>query len=214
MTQSKISLALPNKGRLKQPALDMLNKAGVQVLEMEREYLVDTSDPDLQIIFARASDIPVYVHFGTVDLGITGHDLVAERSADVYEILDLKFGDCKLVVAVPDQSEIFKLEDLPNDIRVATEFPNITNAYFEEKGKKAEVITVHGATEITPTLGLADAVVDLMSTGNTLKVNNLRPIETVMTSTARLICNKISHKTKEKPITSLVEKMKNVVGGG
>jgi len=208
MNTINILLALPNKGRLQKPALKLLEKADIKVNTTDREYLADTSEPQLQIIFARASDIPVYVHFGATDLGITGHDLILERSSDVYELMNLAFGKCKLVLAVPNNSEILSLEDLPNGVKIATEFPNITDSYFGEKGKKVELITVHGATEITPILGLADAIVDLVSTGSTLKSNNLRPIETILTSTARLVCNKISLRTKEKTINSIVKKLK------
>jgi ATP phosphoribosyltransferase len=214
MNQSKILLALPNKGRLQKPTLKLLEEADINVTTTDREYLAETSEPHLQIIFARASDIPVYVHFGTTDLGITGYDLILERSSDVYEVMNLEFGACELVLAVPNNSDIFSLDDLPNGVKVATEFPNITDSYFGEKGKKAEIITVHGATEITPTLGLADAIVDLVSTGNTLKSNNLRPIETILTSTARLVCNKISLRTKEKTINSLVKRLKTMSRAG
>jgi ATP phosphoribosyltransferase len=208
MNTSKIILALPNKGRLQKPALKLLEQADIEVTTTDREYLAETSEPQLQLIFARASDIPVYVHFGATDLGITGHDLILERSSDVYELMNLAFGECKLVLAVPNNSEILSLEDLPNGAKVATEFPNITDMYFEKKGKKVEIITVHGVTEITPTIGLADAIVDLVSTGITLKSNNLKPIETILTSTARLVCNKISLRTKGKIINSIVKRLK------
>jgi len=214
MSQDKLSMALPNKGRLQEPALDLLKKAGIRIVRTERQYLAETSESNLEIIFVRASDIPAYVYFGAADLGITGHDLVAERMVEVYELLDLKFGRCELTMAVPTGSRIYRVQDLPNDFRIATEFPNLTSAYFEKLGKKVEVIAVRGSTEITPTVGLADAIVDLTSTGKTLEANDLRAIGTLLVSSARLICNKIALRTKEASISALVGKIKNIIGDG
>jgi len=214
MSQDKLSMALPNKGRLQEPAIGLLKKAGIQIVRTERQYLAETSEPNLEIIFVRASDIPAYVHFGAADLGITGYDLVAERMVEVYELLDLKFGRCELTMAVPNRSKICSVQDLPNDFRIATEFPNLTSAYFEKLGKKVEVIAVRGSTEITPTVGLADAIVDLTSTGKTLEANDLRAIGTLLVSSARLICNKIALRTKEKSISSLVSRIRSIVGDG
>jgi len=214
MIHDKLSMALPNKGRLQEPAIDLLKKAGIQIVRTERQYLAETSEPNLEIIFVRASDIPAYVHFGASDLGITGYDLVAERMVEVYDLLDLGFGRCELTMAVPKRSKIYSVQDLPNDFRIATEFPNLTSAYFEKLGKKVEIIAVRGSTEITPSVGLADAIVDLTSTGKTLKANDLRPIGTLLVSSARLVCNKISLRTKEKSISALVSRIRSIVGDG
>jgi ATP phosphoribosyltransferase len=207
-------MALPNKGRLQEPAIGLLKKVGIRIVRTERQYLAETSESNLKIIFVRASDIPAYVYFGAADLGITGHDLVAERMVEVYELLDLKFGRCELTMAVPTGSRIYRVQDLPNDFRIATEFPNLTSAYFEKLGKKIEIIAVRGSTEITPSVGLADAIVDLTSTGKTLEANDLRPIGTLLVSSARLICNKIALRTKEKSISPLVSRIRSIVGDG
>ena len=116
----KIRIAIPNKGRLKHPAIQMLRNIGIDVLETERNYVSETSNPEFEAVFARAFDVPVYVQYGVVDLGITGHDLILEREADVYELFDLGFGQCQLVVAVPANSGIDSVDDIPSLARVAT----------------------------------------------------------------------------------------------
>ena len=196
--KKKIRIAIPNKGRIKQPTMDALARAGITILEEERTYVSKTSDPRYEAIFARANDIPVYVHYGAVDLGITGHDLILEREANVLELLDLEFGKATLVVAVPESSPINRVNDVPALTRVATEFPNITRKYFEKQGKQVEVLEVNGTAELAPKLGLAQIIVDITSSGETLRKNKLRVIGTILDSTSRLACNKIAYRTFEK----------------
>ena len=203
----KIRIAIPNKGRIKQPSMDALAQAGMTILEEERTYVSKTSDPRFEAIFARAKDIPVYVHYGAVDLGITGHDLILEREADVLELLDLEFGKATLVVAVPEKSPINTVKDVPALTKVATEFPNITRKYFERLGKQVEVLEVSGTAELAPKLGLAQMIVDITSTGETLRKNKLRVIGTILDSTSRLACNKIAYRTFEKEISELQSKL-------
>ena len=203
----KIRIAIPNKGRIKQPSLDALARAGITVLEEERTYVSKTSDPRYEAIFARANDIPIYVHYGAVDLGITGHDLILEREADVLELLDLEYGAATLVVAVPEKSPINTVNDVPALTRVATEFPNITRKYFEKQGKQVEVLEVSGTAELAPKLGLAQMIVDITSSGETLRKNKLRIIGTILGSTSRLACNKIAYRTFEKEISELQVKL-------
>jgi ATP phosphoribosyltransferase len=203
----KIRIAIPNKGRLKQPATDLLEQAGIEILEEARTYVSKTSDPRYEAVFARAYDIPVYVQYGAVDLGITGHDLILEREADVLELLDLKFGKCTLVVAVPESSAIDSVTEIPTLARVATEFPNITRKYFERQGMQVEVLEVSGTSELAPKLGLAQIIADITSSGETLRKNNLKIIATIVDSTTRLACNKIAYRTFEKEITELVAKL-------
>jgi len=203
----KIRIAIPNKGRIKQPSLDALARAEITVLEEERTYVSKTSDPRYEAIFARANDIPVYVHYGAVDLGITGHDLILEREADVLELLDLGFGKATLIVAVPEKSPITTVADVPTLTRVATEFPNITKKYFERLGKQVEVLEVSGTAELAPKLGLAQMIVDITSSGETLRKNKLRIIGTILSSTSRLACNKIAYRTYETEITELQSKL-------
>ena len=177
-------------------------------MEEDRAYVSKTSDPRFEAIFARANDIPVYVHYGAVDLGITGHDLILERDANVLELMDLEFGYCKLVVAVPENSSIESVAEVPALTRVATGFPNITRNFFEKRGKQVEVLEVSGTAELAPKLGLAQIIVDITSTGETLRQNKLRIIGSILESTSRLACNKIAYRTFEKQITELLAKMR------
>jgi ATP phosphoribosyltransferase len=204
----RIRIAIPNKGRLKQPALNVLAKVGIEILEEKRTYVSKTSDPRFEAVFARAYDIPVYVHYGAVDLGITGHDLILEREADVLELLDLEFGKCTLVVAVPDASTITTVSEVPVLTRVATEFPVLARKYFEGLGKQIEVIEVSGTSELAPKLGLAQTIVDISSSGETLRKNSLRIVGTVLDSTTRLACNKIAYRTFEKQINELLSRLR------
>lgn len=206
--KKKIRIAIPNKGRIKQPTMDALARAGITILEEERTYVSKTSDPRYEAIFARANDIPVYVHYGAVDLGITGHDLILEREANVLELLDLEFGKATLVVAVPESSPINTVNDVPALTRVATEFPNITRKYFEKQGKQVEVLEVSGTAELAPKLGLAQIIVDITSSGETLRKNKLRVIGTILDTTSRLACNKIAYRTFEKEISELQSKLR------
>ena len=204
----KIRIAIPNKGRLKQPAIRVLERSGTEILEEERTYVSKTSDPRFEAIFARAYDIPVYVQYGAVDLGITGHDLILEREADVLELLDLEFGKCTLVVAVPETSTINAVSEIPALTRVATEFPNLTRKYFEGLGKQVEVLEVSGTSELAPKLGLAQIIADISSSGETLRKNNLRVIATILSSTTRLACNKIAYRTFEKEINEFLARLR------
>ena len=207
-------IAVPNKGRLMEPTIRLLSRAGINRVGDERTYLSNTSLAGVQMLSVRAADIPVYVYYGIADLGVTGRDIVIERGMELYELADLAFGGCDLVVAVKKDSPYQNASELPSGSRVATEFPNLTKYYFNEKGVEAEMITLKGAVEIAPTLGLADAISDLSVTGNTLEKNGLRTIGKILTSTARLICNKVSYKTKYDQVQSVAEKLKTCVRGG
>ena len=204
----KIRIAIPSKGRLKQPSIQMLQRADVNILEEERAYVSKTSDPKFEAIFARAFDVPVYVHYDAVDIGITGHDLILEREADVHELLDLGFGKCQLVVAVPENSTINSINDVPAVARIATEFPNLSRKYFEGLGKQVEILGVRGTSELAPALGLAQIIVDVSSSGETLRKNNLKVIATVLDSTCRLACNKIAYRTFENEINELLGRLR------
>jgi len=203
----KIRIAIPSKGRLKQPSIQVLQRAGVNILGEERAYVSKTSDPRFEAIFARAFDIPVYVHYGAVDLGITGHDLILEREADVHQLLDLRFGKCQLVVAVPENSKINSINDIPAVARVATEYPNLGRKYFEGLGKQVEILGVRGTSELAPKLGLAQIIVDVSSSGETLWKNNLKVIATILDSTCRLACNKIAYRTFENEINEFLDRL-------
>ena len=188
--------------------MDTLDRADITILEEKRTYVSKTSDPRFEAIFARANDIPVYVHYGAVDLGITGHDLILEREANVLELVDLEFGKATLVVAVPESSPIKTVNDVPALTRVATEYPNITRKYFERQGKQVEVLEVSGTTELAPKLGLAQIITDITSSGETLRKNKLKIIGTILDTTSRLACNKIAYRTFENEINELQTKLR------
>ncbi len=186
---STVRLAVPNKGRIATPVADLLEKSGLHVIDSgERRLVSRTVDPFIEILFARPVDIPDYVSSGAADLGITGHDMVCERKAKVEELLDLQIGHARLVLAVPEDSPANTPEDLGN-ARVATEFPSLTHSYFEKKGITVSVVRVGGACEATPHLGIAEAIVDLSSSGTTLKANHMREIDEVLTTGTVLIAN-------------------------
>ncbi|MEM3486431.1 MAG: ATP phosphoribosyltransferase, partial [Candidatus Methanomethyliaceae archaeon] len=196
-------LAVPNKGRLRGPTMELLERANVRPLDEDRVYLSNTTLEGVQLLSIRATDIPIYVYYGIADLGITGKDVVAESGLEVYELADMGFGDCNLVVAVKSDSKYRDPSELPQGTKVATEFPNLTKQFFNDLGIQVEIITLRGAVEIAPILGLADCVVDLSSTGRTLERNGLRAIGTILRSTAKLICNKVAYKTRHEQIKML-----------
>ncbi|NYT19737.1 MAG: ATP phosphoribosyltransferase, partial [Methanosarcinales archaeon] len=189
-----IRIAIPNKGRLHDPTVELFKEAGLPVLGgSNRKLFAKTTDPEITFLFARAADIPEYVQDGAADVGITGLDLISETDSDVEILLDLKYGGADLVLAVPEDSEIASSKDLEG-MRVATEFPGITARYFENMGVNIDVVKVSGACEMTPHVGIADAIVDISSSGTTLTMNHLKMIEKVFTSSIYLIAN---HKTLE-----------------
>jgi ATP phosphoribosyltransferase len=194
-----IRIAIPNKGRLYEPTISIFKDAGLPISggAESRKLFAKTTDPDIHILFARAADIPEYVQDGAADVGITGLDLITERGANVEALLDLKFGRASLVLAVPEDSDFEKAQDLEGK-KVATEFPEITRQYFEKLGVNVNVIKVSGACEMTPHVGIADAIVDISSSGTTLLINHLKAIDTAFSSTVYLIANKESLRTKEK----------------
>ncbi len=181
-------IAVPNKGRLHEPTVDLMERAGLPIRDgADRKLYADTVDPDVSVLFARAADIPEYVGDGAADLGVTGLDQVREAAVDrVAPILDLEFGQCRLVLAVPEDGAIDSIQDL-EDRTVATEFPNITKRHFAAAGVDTNVVTVTGATEVTPHVDMADAIVDITSTGTTLRMNRLRVIDEVLDSSVHLI---------------------------
>jgi ATP phosphoribosyltransferase len=182
-------IAVPNKGRLSEPAIDLLREAGIRLESRDRKLIVPTNNPKINVLFARARDIPHYVATNSAQVGITGYDMVVEAGVDVEVLLNLDFGKAKLVVAVPMDSDIKSIEDLEGK-KVATEFKNIAENFFRDKGINVDVIEVSGACENAPYIGIADAILDLTSTGTTLRVNNLRVIEEVLETQAVLIANK------------------------
>jgi len=177
-------IAVPNKGRLCQPTLDLLNKAGFKCDGGAGLY---ARCGGTEILFSRAADIPEFVADGAADLGVTGFDVVEESGAKLSVLLKLGFGGGSLVVAVPQDSGIKKIKDIKAGAQVATSYPNITAKFFKSVKKKVEVVEVSGACEVAPTLGVADLIVDITSSGDTLAKNNLKVIDTVMDTEAVLV---------------------------
>jgi len=207
-----VRLAIPNKGRIAAPILDLVEKSGLHLAESgaERRLITRTLDPHVEILFARPVDIPEYVANGAADLGITGHDMVIERESDVEELLDLQSGRGKLVLAVHEDSGITSVKQLKGK-KVATEFPVITGRYFAKKKMDVEIVQVGGACEATPHLGIADAIIDLSSSGTTLKTNRLRVIDEVLTTSTHLIANHDSLKRKREKIDEIHLALESVI---
>ena len=182
-------IALPNKGRLADDARALFNDAGLDVrVHDDRALTATLGRGDLfQAIFVRAEDVPEFVADGAAELGVTGWDLVSESAREVRCLLDLGFGRCRLAVAVQDDSAVRAVSDLRPATRVATAFPRLARTFFDDARIPVEIVPVSGAAEIAPHLGIADVIVDLVSTGSTLRVNGLREVATVCESSARLI---------------------------
>ena len=182
-----IRIALPNKGRLAEATRELLERAGLELDITSDRALQASLGGEFQAIFVRANDIPEFVADGAADFGITGRDLVVESRRAVTELLDLGFGRCRLALAVREDAPVYALADVPDGARVATVFPRLTADCFARAGRTVTIVPVSGAAEIAPHLGVADMIVDLVSTGSTLKMNGLREVETVLESSARLI---------------------------
>jgi ATP phosphoribosyltransferase len=179
-------IAVPNKGRLHDPAVNLLERAGLHIQAgADRKLYADTVDPDVSVLFARAADIPEYVADGAAALGITGLDQVRESRVDLVDLLDLDFGRCRLVLAAPENGDVDGVDALVNGT-VATEFPNIAADYFAETAVSPEIVEVSGATELTPHVEIADAIIDITSTGTTLRMNRLAVVDEVLASSVRL----------------------------
>ena len=208
----KIKIAIPSKGRISEPSINILEKAGLGLIDKNNRKLISkTFNDDIEVMFARASDIPEFVNDGVADMGITGVDLIQESESDVEELLDLRFGQTKLVLAAPEDSDINCVEDITNDMKVATEFPVLTKKYLNEKGLDLKIVKLSGSTEAAPFIGIADLITDLTSTGTTLKMNHLEIIDTILESTIKLIANHDSLEEKRELIESVSTSIKGVL---
>ncbi|MBI3626230.1 MAG: ATP phosphoribosyltransferase [Candidatus Rokubacteria bacterium] len=207
----QLTLALP-KGRLLEPALKMLRSMGLDGVEADSRKLIFADERrGLRFLILKPADIPTYVEYGAADLGIVGKDILLEQEPDVYEPLDLGFGFCRLVVAEP--LALWERDDPAkwSWVRVATKYPTLTERYFSERGIQVEMIRLDGSIELAPLVGLADRIVDLVQSGETLRANGLVEVAEIMRSTARLIVNRASLKTEYSPVSQLVEQMKKQV---
>ena len=206
--KSSLTLALP-KGRLLDPALELLRELGVEGVDGESRKLIFQDEPHgLKLLLLKPADIPAYVTYGAADLGIVGKDILAEQAPDVYEPLDLGFGFCRLVVA--ESRELLARDD-PSKwswVRVATKYPRMTEAYFSEKGIQVEIVRLDGSIELAPLVGLAERIVDLVQSGETLRANGLVEVEEIMRSTARLIVNRASMKTEYAAVAKLIHELR------
>ncbi len=183
-----LKLAIPNKGRLADDSIALLARAGIHLRgSSQRKLYAMALGGRIQVLFLRAQDIPGMVADGTVDCGITGLDVIQEAGVTVDDRVDLRFGRCKLVVAVPDDHPAQEPADLPDDVKLASSFPRLTQEYFQGLGKRVKVTEVSGACEVAPALGIAEAITDLTSSGSTLMMNHLRAIGTIVESTCRFI---------------------------
>jgi ATP phosphoribosyltransferase len=206
-----LTLALP-KGRLLRPALDMLGSLGLDGVDPESRKLIFSDERHgLRFLILKPADVPTYVEYGAADLGIVGKDILLEQEPDVYEPLDLGFGFCRLVVAEP--KELWERDD-PSKwswVRVATKYPVLTERYFSERGIQVEMVRLDGSIELAPLVGLADRIVDLVQSGETLRANGLVEVAEITRSTARLIVNRASLKTEYSPVSQLIERLKKQV---
>lgn len=208
----RIKIAIPSKGRISEPSINILEKAGLGLIDKNNRKLISkTFNDDIEVMFARASDIPEFVNDGVADMGITGIDLINENEADVEQLLDLRFGQTKLVMAAPEDSNIRSVDDIKGDMKVATEFPVLTKKYLNEKGLDLKIVKLSGSTEAAPFIGIADLITDLTSTGTTLKMNHLEIIDVLLESTIVLISNKKSLKDKKALIESVSTSIKGVL---
>jgi ATP phosphoribosyltransferase len=182
-----LKIALPNKGRLAEDARGLFDDAGLEVRSSGDRALTASLGGEFQALFVRAQDIPEFVADGAADAGVTGWDLVCESGRPLDTLLDLGFGRCRIVLAAREDAGIVATCDLGPGVRVATVFPRVTRDYFATHGIVADIVPMSGAVEIAPHLGIADVIVDLTSTGSTLRVNGLREVATLLESTARLI---------------------------
>lgn len=214
-TAEPLRLALP-KGRILDEAVVLFGRAGVDlgVVRSNARRLVHEipgvgGAPPLTVYVVRDADVPTYVEYGAADLGISGRDVLEEQGRDLYEPLDLGIGRCRLAVAEPIDRPVDEAGQL--HLRVATKFPRLTRRHLEQKGVVADIIKLYGSVELGPLTGLADRVVDLVSTGETLRQHRLREVETILEVTARLVVNRAALKLKRRTIDALIERLRAAV---
>ena len=210
-----LTIAL-SKGRLADQTLDLMEKAGYDVTaarEKSRKLILEDQDAGLRFILAKPSDVPTYVEYGAADIGVVGKDTLLEESRQLYEVLDLGVGKCRMCVAGPASLKD-KLDEIPNK-RVGTKYPNITRNYFEGvKKESVEIIKLNGSVELAPLTGLAEVIVDIVESGRTLYENGLDVLETVAEISARLVVNRVSMKMKADEIKPMISKLREALEEG
>ena len=207
--EQDIVIAL-TKGRILKETLPLLAAAGIEPIEdisKSRKLIFETNQPDVRLLVIRGSDVPTYVQHGAADMGISGKDMLLEvGGADLYEPLDLQIAKCQLMTA-----GLVGREAPKGRVRVATKFVNIAKQYFASKGQQADIIKLYGAMELAPLMGLADLIVDIVDTGNTLRANGMEPLEAIAEVSSRLVVNKAAMKRKHHRIQQLIEKLRCAV---
>ena len=210
-----LTIAL-SKGRLADQTLDLMEKAGYDVTaarEKSRKLILEDQNAGLRFILAKPSDVPTYVEYGAADLGVVGKDTLLEEGRQLYEVLDLGLGKCRMCVAGPASLKD-KLDEIPNK-RVGTKYPNITRNYFEGvKKESVEIIKLNGSVELAPLTGLAEVIVDIVESGRTLYENGLDVLETVADISARLVVNRVSMKMKADEIKPMISKLREALEEG
>jgi len=199
-----------SKGRILKDTLPLLAEAGIEPsedLSVTRKLVVPSTSGEVNLVIIRATDVPTFVEYGAADIGVAGKDVLVEHGSDnLYEPLDLEIAKCKLMTAIVSG------EPIPDGkIRVATKYVSLTQQYFAKRGQQAEIIKLYGSMELAPMVGLADCIVDLVDTGNTLKANGMEPLDLIMQISSRLVVNKASMKMKHQEIKSLVERLRLAV---
>ena len=210
-----ITLAL-SKGRIFEETVPLLKAAGIEVLddpEKSRKLILDTNQPGVRVLVVRATDVPTYVQYGGADMGITGRDTLLEHgSQGLYQPLDLQIAKCRISVAVRADFDYASAVKQGSRLKVATKYVAIAREFFASKGVHVDLIKLYGSMELAPLVGLADAIVDLVSTGNTLKANHLVEVERIMDISSRLVVNQAALKLKQEPIRAIIKACAGAVG--
>ena len=202
-----ITLAL-SKGRIFDDSMPLLRAAGIEVLEdpeKSRKLIIGTSRPDVRVVLVRATDVPTYVQYGGADLGVAGKDVLLEHGGGLYRPLDLKIARCRMSVATRADFDYEAAVKQGSRIRVATKYTAVARQHFADKGVHVDLIKLYGSMELAPLTGLADAIVDLVSTGSTLKANQLVEVEKIMDISSRLVVNPAALKLKREPLRALID---------
>jgi ATP phosphoribosyltransferase len=214
---NQLTLAL-SKGRIFEETLPLLKAAGIEVTEdpeTSRKLILPTSDPALRVIIVRASDVPTYVQYGAADFGVAGRDVLMEHGmAGLYAPIDLNIARCRMSVAVPKGFDYANAVRQGARLSVATKYLNTAREHFAKKGVHVDLIKLYGSMELGPLVGLADAIVDIVSTGSTLKANGLVEVEEIMTITSRLVVNQASLKTRQAELAPLLARLQGAVRAG